>query len=62
MLFPIRFPNYMFVGKEIIFTRFFTVVLYTDKLDENIKIIQKERCDDAGNELWYQMMLEHMRL
>ena len=24
------------------------------------KIIQKERCDDVGNELWYQMMLECM--
>ena len=40
--------------------KFLLLYLYTDKLEENIKIIQKERCDDAGNELWYQMMLEYM--
>ena len=34
--------------------------MYSDKLEENIKTIQKERCDDKGNELWYQMMLEYM--
>ena len=32
----------------------------SDKLEENIKIIQKERCDENGNELWYQMMLEYL--
>ena len=39
---------------------FILLYLYTDKLEENIKIIQKERCDEAGNELWYQMMLEYI--
>ena len=34
--------------------------LYSDKLEENIKTIQKERCDEEGNELWYQMMLEYL--
>lgn len=40
--------------------KFLLLYLHTDKLKENIKIIQKERCDDVGNELWYQMMLECM--
>lgn len=39
---------------------FLLLYLYTDRLEENIKIIQKERCDEAGNELWYQMMLQYM--
>ena len=29
-------------------------------LEENIKTIKKERSDQSGNELWYQMMLEHL--
>ena len=33
--------------------------LYSDKLEENIKAIQKERCDEDGNEVWYQMMLDY---
>lgn len=40
--------------------KFLLLYLYTDKLEESIKVIQKERCDDAGNELWYQMMLKYM--
>ena len=34
--------------------------LYSDNLRENIQTIQKERCDEDGNELWYQMMLEYL--
>lgn len=34
--------------------------LYSDKLEENIKVIKKERSDQSGNELWYQMMLEYL--
>ena len=40
--------------------KFILFYLYSDKLEENIKIIQKERCDEDGNELWYQMMLEYL--
>lgn len=40
--------------------KFILFYLYSDKLEENIKIIQKERCDENGNELWYQMMLEYL--
>ena len=39
---------------------FILFYLYSDKLEENIKTIQKERCDEDGNELWYQMMLEYL--
>ena len=46
---------------EIVDTKkFLLFYLYSDKLEDNIKTIQKERCDDKGNELWYQMMLEYM--
>lgn len=34
--------------------------LYSDKLENNIKVIRKERCDDLKNELWYQTMLEYL--
>lgn len=34
--------------------------LYSDKLEENIKTIKKERCDDKGNELWYEVMLQYI--
>lgn len=34
--------------------------LYSDKVAENIQIIQKERSDDQGNQLWYPMMMEYL--
>lgn len=34
--------------------------LYSDCPEENIEIIRKERCDEAGNEMWFQMMLEYL--
>lgn len=40
--------------------QFLLLYLYSDKLEENITYIKKERCDDMGNELWYQMMLEYL--
>ena len=39
---------------------FLLLYLYSDKLEENIKAIKKERCDNQGNELWYQLMLEYL--
>ena len=47
---------YSNINKE----EFLLLYLYTDELEENIKAIKKERCDDLGNELWYQMMLEYL--
>ncbi len=40
--------------------KFMLLYLQNDNLEENIKIIKKERSDDEGNELWYKMMLEYM--
>lgn len=34
--------------------------LYSDKVAENIRIIQRERSDDQGNQLWYPMMMEYL--
>lgn len=47
---------YQIVNKE----NFLLFYLYSDKLEENIKAIQKERCDNSGNELWYPMMLQYL--
>lgn len=46
---------FSFVDKD----DFLLLYLNSDNLEENIKIIKKERSDDLGNELWYQMMLEY---
>lgn len=46
---------YSNINKE----QFLLLYLYSDKLEENIRAIQKERCDNSGNELWYQMILEY---
>lgn len=40
--------------------QFLLLYLYSDSLEENIRIIKKERSDDLGNELWYPAMLEYL--
>lgn len=40
--------------------QFLLLYLYSDMLEENIKIIKKKRCDNQGNEVWYQMMMEYL--
>lgn len=40
--------------------KFMLLYLQNDNLEENIEIIKKERSDNAGNELWYEMMLDYM--
>ena len=39
---------------------FLLLYLYSDRLEETIEAIKKERCDDRGKELWYPMMLEYL--
>lgn len=39
---------------------FLLFYLHTDGLEESINIIKSERCDDEGNEMWFQMMLEYL--
>lgn len=34
--------------------------LYSDRIEENIRIIQKERSDGQGNQMWYPMMMEYL--
>lgn len=38
-------------------------LLYIDSnnIAENIEIIKKERCDQEGNELWYQLMINYLQ-
>ena len=36
------------------------IYLYTEDLEESIKNIRNERSDDAGNELWYELMLAYI--
>ncbi len=40
---------------------FLLLYISSEKLEENIKGIKKERCDNEGNELWYQLMLEYFK-
>lgn len=40
--------------------QFLLLYLYSDELEENIKIIKEERCDNEGNEMWYSLMLEYL--
>lgn len=40
--------------------KFLLFYLYSDNLEENIETIKKERSDEAGNELWYEMMIQYV--
>ncbi len=44
------------VNKE----KFMLLYLMNDNLDESINVIKKERSDEEGNELWYDMMLGYL--
>lgn len=37
--------------------QFLLLYLYSDEVEESIKVIKKERCDNQGNEMWYSLML-----
>lgn len=39
---------------------FLLLYLNDDRLEENIKAIKAERCDNQGNELWYPIMLDYL--
>lgn len=40
---------------------FCLLYLYSDNLEENIKTVKKERCDEHGNEIWYTIMLKYLK-
>lgn len=48
---------YNIIPKE----NFLLLYLYSDKIEESTKIIQKERSDNQGNQLWYSLMLEYLK-
>lgn len=39
---------------------FLLFYLYSDKVEECIKVIKEERCDDQGNEMWFSLMSEYL--
>ena len=39
---------------------FLLLYLYSDRIEENIENIRKERSDNQGNEMWYPMMLNFL--
>lgn len=41
--------------------QFLLVYLHSDRLEENIRRIRAERCDEQGREAWYQLMMEYLR-
>lgn len=46
--------------KNIDKEQFLLLYLYNDNIEETIKIIKKERCDNHGNEVWYSLMSEYL--
>lgn len=47
---------YELVDKE----NFVLFYLYSEELEETIRIIRKERSDHFGNEMWYNLMLQYL--
>lgn len=40
---------------------FLMIYLDSENIAGNIRVIREERCDQAGNQLWYQLMLEYLK-
>ena len=45
---------------EINKEQFLLLYLYSDKLEETIASIKKERCDNNGKEIWFSLMMEYL--
>ena len=41
--------------------KFLLLYLDNENIRENVRIIREERCDEQGNQLWYQLMLEYLK-
>ena len=48
---------YSHVDKE----HFRLLYLYSEDLEENIRVVRKERSDGFGNEWWYELMLAYLK-
>lgn len=46
--------------QEVEQEKFVLLYLDSDRIEDNIKVIQKERSDEAGNALWYSLMMEYL--
>lgn len=40
--------------------QFLLLYLYSDKLEETVRFVKENRCDQHGNEMWYPMMLNYL--
>lgn len=47
--------------REVDKDNFLMLYLHGDNIAENIQLIRKERCDGAGNEMWYPLMLGYLK-
>lgn len=52
---------YRELWKEVDKVHFLLVYLYSERIEENISLIRRERCDGEGREIWYDMMLQYLR-
>lgn len=39
---------------------FLLLYLYSDRIDDNIRVIKGERVDEEGNPAWYEMMMDYL--
>ena len=40
---------------------FFLFYLYSEKIEEILQVVKKERSDHAGNEMWYPLMMNYLK-
>ena len=40
---------------------FFLLYLYSENIEEILRIVRTERCDNKGNEMWYPLMLNYIK-
>ena len=41
--------------------QFFMFYLYSEKIEEVLQVVKKERSDHAGNEMWYPLMMNYLK-
>ncbi|MBR6627705.1 MAG: hypothetical protein IKL04_07000 [Lachnospiraceae bacterium] len=41
--------------------RFMLIYLHSENVEDNIRIIRRERSDESGNEMWYPLMFEYYK-
>ena len=51
---------YRRLWKEVDMENFKMFYLFSENVEENIRVIKKERSDQQGNEMWYPLMMEYL--